>query len=119
VCSLARRDERDASRRASAPTLNRIAPDSLGSTKVITPMDASEMAATETPRVEPERTPFPELAFQGALRPSQREVIEMANAKLASGLATDLSDCRLSPLRAAPAARPPPSRPRRRPGRAR
>ena len=31
------------------------------------------------------RTPFPELAFQGTLRPSQREVIEMASAKLASG----------------------------------
>jgi superfamily II DNA or RNA helicase len=30
-------------------------------------------------------TPFPELAFQGDLRPSQREVVELARQKLASG----------------------------------
>ena len=44
------------------------------------------MATPERPRFESTiRTPFPELAFHGTLRPSQREVIEMASAKLTSG----------------------------------
>jgi superfamily II DNA or RNA helicase len=35
-------------------------------------------------------TPFPELAFQGELRPSQREVVALARHKLASGAARRL-----------------------------
>ena len=55
-------------------------------TRAVTRRDASEMVNPERPRFESAiRTPFPELAFQGTLRPSQREVIEMASAKLASG----------------------------------
>src|SRR5215471_14510672 len=35
-------------------------------------------------------TPFPELAFQGDLRPSQHEVVALARHKLASGAARRL-----------------------------
>lgn len=44
------------------------------------------MADTGSPRAEPAMlTPFPELGFLGTLRPSQRDVIEMAGEKLAAG----------------------------------